>query len=159
MFAYSFRRGGAAHCVNLLSREISSLGYEVKKIDAFGGTYGQFIHIFKIIVTNMLMIIFFGRPSSGVKRSLGLFSSQNIKKNLFESTPPNSISHFHWIGNESISNSLLRRIPKNSIITLHDEYLLNGVDHYYRPELPVRYLGTKIDALVFRKKRFQSSVL
>lgn len=153
MIAYSFNKGGAAHSVALLSDQLSGLGHKVEKVDAFGNGLGKILHLLKLITANLILLAFYKKPKSGMKRSLGLFSSANIRCALKKPENKNCITNIHWIGNEGISCHTLKEIPEHSIISLHDEYIMNGVDHYARDEISKGYLGNKIDALICNIKR------
>jgi len=65
-----------------------------------------------------------------IKHSLNLFSYPPVLKS-FENTS-DSLHHLHWINNDTLSIFDFNKIPSGSILTLHDEWLYCGAEHYYK---------------------------
>ena len=55
---------------------------------------------------------------------IGVYSARWI--NSFEC----DLVHIHWINNQTISLRELNKINKPIIVTLHDQWLINGIEHY-----------------------------
>ncbi|MBB3189442.1 glycosyltransferase [Halomonas cerina] len=88
-------------------------------------------HFFKRVFSLGLLKLM--ADANPVKHSLNIFSSRNLLSYLrSEKQQPNpeAIFNFHWFNNDLLSIFRLSMIPKFSIITLHDEWLFCGAEHY-----------------------------
>ena len=62
------------------------------------------------------------------KHSFNLFGLSKIQKRVL-STCSDEILNVHWINNEVLSISTIGKLPPNTIITLHDNWLIEGTRH------------------------------
>lgn len=122
LISFSFVRGGAAIAALKFSDILRRNGYDVCLISQDGAGYWAFI---KRALSWILAG--FQRHKYSVKRSLNLFSYPTVI-DAFKTA--NSINHLHWINNDTLSIFDLCRIPNASIVTLHDEWLYCGSEHY-----------------------------
>ncbi len=131
VISYSFSRGGAAIAANKMANLLAIMGLKVRYINAENE---GILFFFKRLLSYFITKLQF--DDNPTKHSLNLFSSsklltslKNCKKTLF---------HFHWINNDTLSVFDFDLIHPGSIITLHDEWLYCGSEHYYKfndPEL------------------------
>lgn len=141
-FAFSFSRGGAAiaaekfyhlgakhHQVRSYSVERATGEYEADRL-APSPIYLRF-HFFLRLLEFSLLSLF--RKNVEVKHSLNLFSCRLLRKAIRSCSAPGEVAHIHWINNDSLSVRALGRLPAHSIITLHDEWLISGAEHYRDP--------------------------
>jgi glycosyltransferase involved in cell wall biosynthesis len=114
----------------------------------------QFLRYFEQIVIRVI----FNRHK--IKQSLNWFTEPKIKKALINAES-NSILHFHWIANSTISIRDLKHIPPGSLITLHDEWLISGASHYKSSNLvslttnnysPFKKLSDLLDKISYKNK-------
>lgn len=122
-------------------------------------------------------IPFFKRKKWLASKILSFHKKQNVSYiscNLFYSgihkiinQSKADIVHLHWIGNEMISISEIRRIKKKIVWTLHDMWAFSGTEHYDDINYPGRYRFVyskknradeyngiiDIDAWIWRKKK------
>ena len=132
--AYSFSKGGAGAAAKNVCKILENF-YDIHNISALGFCRNEnlsmqvkyciwyVLRVFEHFLSGLLFRNF------NVKQSLNFFSSPRIIKLLTEEDPK-SIFHFHWINNDSLSVSDLKKIPPLSLITLHDEWLIAGTSHY-----------------------------
>lgn len=127
LYSFSFLRGGAAKAANRFFSILSS-NFNVEKIsvEEHPNKAYKFYHICQRVLS--FVLVFFYQWSSGVKCSANIFSFTPLVKNLL---PDHSLAHLHWVNNDSLSIFHLNKIPKHSIITLHDEWFYCGVEHYF----------------------------
>tara|TARA_R110001606_G_scaffold327360_1_gene474277 strand:- start:1886 stop:3166 length:1281 start_codon:yes stop_codon:yes gene_type:complete len=126
LVSYSFLKGGAAIAAEKFSTILSlNLNVNVNKISSDKAGMAFFI---KRLLS--FLILKFQFDSNQVKHSLNLFSYSVLLKKMREE--PLSIYHLHWINNDLLSVFNFDRIPKGSIITMHDEWLYCGAEHYYK---------------------------
>jgi glycosyltransferase involved in cell wall biosynthesis len=123
----SFNRGGAGIAANnfknVLTTKPSGYSPSVLSQDKAGR-----LQFFKRIVSFVLSKLQFdGNP---IKHSLNLFSYPPVLKKF--KGEPESLFHLHWFNNDTISVFDLDKIPAGSIVTLHDEWLYCGAEHYYK---------------------------
>lgn len=130
LLSFSFNRGGAAKAASRFSsiakklrtvREISVEGYPSK--------LQRRVHFLKRIVSYLFVIRY--QKTCKVKCSANLFSFNPAIKYFSEA---HDLQHIHWINNDTVSIFDLKKIPYGSIITLHDEWLYCGVQHYFDVE-------------------------
>lgn len=123
LIAFSFKQGGAALAAlkfktilgplesSSISQSRAGLGQLVKRGLSYGLVKLQIDH-------------------NPIKHSLNLFSYSPALK--FLNQVKQSIVHIHWFNNDTLSVFSLDKIPSGSIITLHDEWLYCGAEHYYK---------------------------
>ncbi len=129
--AFSFCRGGAGIAANkffFLASKIQA--FELVKISQ--DTAGQFQFIKRLISFALGKFQYDGNP---IKHSLNIFSYPLALKALIENKE--QLHHLHWFNNDTISVFDLHKIPPGSIVTLHDEWLYCGTEHYYKIDDPV----------------------
>ena len=123
--SFSFVRGGAAIAAekftNILKQDDD---FEVIKISQDGSFFRQILKRCASYFLSLLQI-----NSNKIKHSLNLFSFQPLIKCFSECGE--AVFHFHWINNDTLSVFDFKKIPSGSIITLHDEWLYCGAEHYY----------------------------
>tara|TARA_Y200000002_G_C22674023_1_gene661285 strand:- start:57 stop:1313 length:1257 start_codon:yes stop_codon:yes gene_type:complete len=127
MISYSCSKGGAGisakNFENLLIDCKSN--YEVNLITQDDAGYYQF---FKRLISFVLNKLQF--DGNATKHSLNLFSYSPVLK-TFEKTQ-DRLFHLHWINNDTLSVFDFNKIPSGSVVTLHDEWLYCGSEHYYK---------------------------
>lgn len=127
LYSFSFLRGGAAKAANRFLLILgSNFNVEKVSVEEYPDKAYKLYHVFQRVLS--FVLVFFYQRSTGVKCSANIFSFTPLVKSLFSDQ---SLAHFHWINNDSLSIFHLKKIPKNSIITLHDEWLYCGVEHYF----------------------------
>lgn len=141
-FAFSFTRGGAA----IAAEKFYQLGaqhhqvrsYSVERANSEDGSdrlapslMSFRVHFFLRLLEHILVSIF--SKNVEVKHSLNLFSCRLLRRAVRSCSAPDEIAHVHWINNDSLSIRQLGRLPEHSIITLHDEWLISGAEHYRDP--------------------------
>lgn len=127
ILSFSLEKGGAgiaaARFIKLLFDKASK--FEADSISQDSAGKSQF---FKRLISYGLVTLQF--DGNSIKHSLNLFSYaaviESFKKQL------QSIHHLHWINNDTLSVFDFDKIPVGSIITLHDEWLYCGAEHYYK---------------------------
>lgn len=129
--SYSLAKGGAAiaaHNFMTLAERIKR--YEVQAIsqDASG-----LVQYFKRVVCWILGKL--QQDNNPTKHSLNLFSYPPVLK-IFRKEI-DSLFHIHWINNDTLGIKDFKKIPSGSIITLHDEWLYCGAEHYYKTDDPI----------------------
>lgn len=134
--SFAESRGGAAKSAN--SMYLASIKYGIpaeylvveknsKDSDAIHPRKLSFIwHYFLRIVSYLIQNLQIVNKSKSGKRSLNIFSCQYIVNKLKRY----SCIHLHWINNDAISVESLALLPGRIIITLHDEWLYCGSEHY-----------------------------
>lgn len=127
MISFSFNKGGAGIAANKF-RELLLDNTEDFQVDLIsqntGGTY-QFLK--RLISLGLSKFQFNNNPT---KHSLNLFSFGPLLKSLIN--PQNKLYHLHWINNDTLSIFDFHKIPSGSVVTLHDEWLYCGSEHYYK---------------------------
>lgn len=135
VLAYSLEKGGAAKAAEQISEIYESLGFSVSRIvplssldrKSFVREPSILLWLFLRVISHLLSrLIFYG---SSTKCSLNLFSHPSAKK-LINTQNLHRLVNLHWIANDTLSISDMRKIPDGSIITLHDEWWFQGVAHY-----------------------------
>lgn len=127
VISFSFQKGGAAIAANNFCKLIeTNLNIDLERIsqDEF-----QFPHFLKRLVSFSLSKLQYS--TNPIKHSLNLFTFKPVLKAIDKYQK--SIFHFHWITNDTLSVFDFHRIPPYSIITLHDEWLYLGTEHYHDP--------------------------
>nr|AXL04826.1 glycosyltransferase [Aeromonas hydrophila] len=126
VISFSLSRGGAAIAAKKFIDLLSGVRY-VNIVSQDGADKLQFI---KRILSWGLGLLQISRNKT--KHSLNLFSYHPVIS-AFKNKKKDEIFHLHWFNNDTISIFDLDKIPLNSIITLHDEWLYCGSEHYYDP--------------------------
>lgn len=160
LVSYSFTKGGAAKAAARFLSVAKALRLPSVTVDCLSQDgYHSIIHWFKRVLSYALGALHFdGNP---IKHSLGLFSLPSLSKSILNE---DAVFHFHWINNDTLSVYLMRHLPAGSVVTLHDEWLYCGSEHYYdvnRVRLDFvegysffawRYLGFNLGYFVWRAK-------
>ncbi|QUX93719.1 glycosyl transferase [Marinomonas sp. A3A] len=125
--SFSFHKGGAAIAAKKFFE--LSLGYgENYSIKFITQDDAYRIYLIKRLVSFFLQKL--QCDCNPIKHSLNLFSYPPIVK-FFKNTS-SSICHLHWVNNDTLSVFDFDKIPPGSILTLHDEWLYCGSEHYYK---------------------------
>ena len=128
IISFSLKDGGAGIAANKFKSLLrnTSLNLKVNSITQDDSGKYQF---FKRLISYVLSLLQLdGNPT---KHSLNLFTFRPIKTLLKKNTDE-KIYHIHWINNDTLSIFDFHKIPSGSIITLHDEWLYCGSEHYYK---------------------------
>ena len=123
--SYSFSQGGAA----IAARNFSSILKTEPSLELVllsQKTNDKFQFAKRIISYALGKLQFDGNP---IKHSLNLFSYSSVLRSFKKNE--DRTYHLHWINNDTLSVFDFPKIPKSSIITLHDEWLYCGSEHYY----------------------------
>lgn len=134
--SFSDVRGGAAKAASRLNDALSCADFELKYIVAekklinslaIGPTKFEFvIHFVKRLISYLVIRLM--KTNNTTKHSLNLFSSAFVLNKISDS----ALCHLHWINNDTISISDLVRLNQRMplVISLHDEWLYCGAEHY-----------------------------
>lgn len=120
--SFSFIKGGAAIAARKFSDILIKNGYPVSNVSQ---DYSGKWHFFLRLVSYFLG--FLQTKTDPIKHSLNLFSDVKVLDVL---SHKDALHHLHWINNDTLSVFSFDKIPANSIITLHDEWLYCGTEHY-----------------------------
>jgi len=124
--SFSFIKGGAS----IAARKFSDISkyFENVELNAIinQDKAGRIQFIKRLISYVLIKMQYDGNP---IKHSLNLFSFPPAV-NAFKKNG-GDIYHLHWVNNDTLSIFDLDKIPSGSIITLHDEWLYCGAEHYY----------------------------
>lgn len=123
--SFSFLRGGAAKAASRFS-ELAKSFTKIEKISADesrGFTY--LFHYLKRLISFALVFPFYQFHQT--KCSANIFSYKPVLKSFSDKR----IFNFHWINNDTLSVFDFKKIPINSIITLHDEWMYCSIEHYF----------------------------
>ncbi|MDN0084256.1 glycosyltransferase [Crenobacter sp. SG2305] len=141
IFSFSFSRGGAAiaakRFAKLAEKFASVKCYAAEKSTAndlpitYPSKRTEKLHFLLRIISYLLSIPC--KTKVKTKHSLNIFSSPTIKHGLRESRNRHALTHIHWVNNDSLSIIGLHNLPQHSLITIHDEWLYCGSEHYYDP--------------------------
>jgi glycosyltransferase involved in cell wall biosynthesis len=123
--SYSFSQGGAAKAANNFS-SILKTDPSIVPVLLPQRTDDKIQYTKRLISLALGKLQFDGNP---IKHSLNLFSFSSVLKSFKKNK--HCLHHFHWINNDTLSVFDFSKIPLNSIITLHDEWLYCGSEHYY----------------------------
>lgn len=123
VIGFSRKTGGASIASERFSRLLkTSTNYNTKHY-----TQDNVSSAYKILRRLSYYVSKTERSKHSEKRSLNLFSMPA----LWDMQKLEGISHFHWINRDTLSVFQLHRVPKNSIFTLHDEWLYCSTEHTY----------------------------
>lgn len=133
--SFSYIQGGAAIAANKFSNLIDGLqGISLVRVKADSdndnaAVFFYVAHLLKRVISRMLLFLMFDGNST--KHSLNIFSSRSLLKCLkCEANNSEVVFNFHWLNNDLISVYRFSSLPKYSILTLHDEWLYCGAEHY-----------------------------
>lgn len=125
--SFSFRRGGAAKAAKRLSDLLPDFfSKEMISVDEYPKVLIRYFHFMKRLISFSFVFIY--QKSLGVKCSANLFSFGPALDSLAHNS---GVLHLHWINNDTLSIYSLKNIPYFSILTLHDEWLYCGIEHYF----------------------------
>ncbi|MHA7855895.1 glycosyltransferase [Marinobacter shengliensis] len=144
--SFSFYRGGAgvaASKFRAIAEEYLS-DFSVISISQDGAGLVQFV---KRIIVHALSKL--QNDNNPVKHSLNLSSYKRVSKSLLDDFV--AIHHINWINNDTLGVFDLHKIPSGSILTLHDEWLYCGAEHYAA-------ISEEIPSFVKGYRFFQSGV-
>lgn len=137
LISFSFVKGGAAIAARKFENILNSNGFLVEGISQDNSGKSQFFLRLISYVLGFLQI-----KEEPIKHSLNLFSDQKV---LDSFNDKNSIHHFHWINNDTLSVFSFDKIPDSSIISLHDEWLYCGTEHCCRFSEPIQSIRANYD--------------
>ena len=127
MISYSSSEGGAG----IATKKFENLLIDCKpdyEVNSITQDHAGYYHFFKRLISLGLNKLQF--DGNATKHSLNLFSYSPVLK-IFEKTQ-DRLFHLHWINNDTLSIFDLNKIPSGSVVTLHDEWLYCGSEHYYK---------------------------
>lgn len=120
--SFSFVKGGAAIAARKFYEILVQEKFSAYKISQDNAGKWQF---FLRLVSYVLGLL--SKKEEPIKHSLNFFSYRKVLDSFDDD---NALHHIHWINNDTLSVFSFDRIPKNSIVTLHDEWLYCGAEHY-----------------------------
>ncbi len=125
--SFSFRRGGAAKAAKRFSDLLSeNFSKEMISVDEYSNKLARSFHFMKRLISFLFVFIY--QKNLGVKCSANLFGFRPAINALVCKC---GIVHLHWINNDTLSIYDLKKIPRFSIVTLHDEWLYCGIEHCF----------------------------
>ena len=125
--SFSLSKGGAG----IAAKKFKALLVDYKsdfKVNIITQDNAGFYQFFKRLVSYVLNKFQF--DGNTTKHSLNLFSFSPVLKTFTESK--DNLFHIHWINNDTLSIFDFHKIPSGTIVTLHDEWLYCGCEHYYK---------------------------
>ena len=127
MILFSLKKGGAGIAAN---KFIKLFDNNIQNFEVDSITYDEsrYKHLIKRLISFGLSKLQY--DNNPTKHSLNLFSYKPVLKH-FKNIKDTSY-HLHWINNDMLSIFDFDKIPSGSIITLHDEWLYCGAEHYYK---------------------------
>ena len=128
IISFSLKNGGAGIAANKFKSLLRHTSLNLKVNSITQDNSGKYQFFKRLISYGLSKLQLDGNPT---KHSLNLFTFQPIKILLKKHTDE-KIYHIHWINNDTLSIFDFHRIPSGSIITLHDEWLYCGSEHYYK---------------------------
>ncbi len=123
--SFSFKKGGAAVAAGKF-RSIICRYTDRSSISISQDNFSMCQYIKRIISYAFSKLQYDGNP---IKHSLNLFSCGSVLNSFHDYK---RLHHIHWINNETLSIFDFDKIPSGAIITLHDEWLYCGSEHYYK---------------------------
>ncbi|WP_370557052.1 glycosyltransferase [Edwardsiella tarda] len=125
LISFSFRRGGAGIAA---SKFAEMLIRESRRVTLLSQDSSGKLQFTKRVLSWGLGKLQINKNK--VKHSLNIFSYKPLLL-LIKNRTREDIFHFHWINNDTLSVFDFDKIPSGSIITLHDEWMYCGSEHYY----------------------------
>ena len=127
MVSFSFNKGGAGIAANKFKELLvgQKSKFQVNMITQDDAGYYQ---LFKRLISYGLNIFQF--DGNTTKHSLNLFSYSPVIKKF--NMDQDKLFHLHWINNDTLSVFDFHKIPSGTVMTLHDEWLYCGCEHYYK---------------------------
>ena len=140
LISFSFNRGGAAIAAQKFARMASQFSdvncycaeeSSVENVSVSSPSkFESYMHLTKRLFGFMLLQLM--SDGNSVKHSLNLFSSDNVLDGIRKKKETrNCALNIHWFNNDTLSIWRLGSLPKATVITLHDEWLYCGAEHYY----------------------------
>ncbi|EKO3714464.1 TPA: glycosyltransferase [Vibrio cholerae] len=120
-YSFSFKKGGAAIAARKFYEILVQEKFTVYKVSQDHA--GKFQFFLRLISYTLGLL---SKKQEPIKHSLNIFSYRKV---LGSFEDHNALHHIHWINNDTLSVFSFDRIPKHSIITLHDEWLYCGTEH------------------------------
>jgi glycosyltransferase involved in cell wall biosynthesis len=127
LVSFSFVKGGAAIAANKFKLILQKTEAGVRVESICQEKAGSFHFIKRVLAFCLVKLQWDGNP---VKHSLNLFSYPPVLKSF--KCNSDAVHHLHWINNDTLSVFDFEKIPAGSIITMHDEWLYCGAEHYYK---------------------------
>ncbi len=124
--SFSFTKGGAAIAAQKFAGIATT--FEGVQVAQLSQDQADKFQLLKRIVSFGLSKLQF--DSNPIKHSLNLFSYRPVIESFTQYS--DSLHHIHWINNDTVSVFDFDKIPAGSIVTLHDEWLYCGAEHYYK---------------------------
>lgn len=121
--SYSFHQGGAAIAAKKFVKLLEDTSYSVSTISQDDA---GFIMFTKRLISYLIGLLDIRDNPS--KHALNLFSYPPLVNEFRKNS---GLFHFHWISNDTLSVFDYCKIPRGSIMTLHDEWLYCATEHYY----------------------------
>lgn len=122
VISFSFIKGGAAIAARKFHSILEAQGYWVQQVSQDDAGKWQF---FLRLISYVLGLL--QQKEEPIKHSLNLFSDKRV---LSAFNDKNALHHLHWVNNDTLSVFSFDKIPVHSIISLHDEWLYCGTEHY-----------------------------
>lgn len=130
--AFSLQRGGAAIAAAKFAR-LAERFADTERVAAEPGGEGvrapsraaYYRHLVLRLLEHGVLQLMRTRPEG--KHSLNLFSSAFVARAIAQA---DGVVHVHWVNNATLSARRLGMLPRGSVITLHDEWLYCGAEHY-----------------------------
>lgn len=129
--SFSFVKGGAAIAAQKFKLLLQQKPSEFI-VTPISQSKAGFYHFLKRLLSFGLVKL--QRDGNPIKHSLNLFSYPPVPRSFQHE--PQAVHHLHWINNDTLSIFDFGKIPAGSVITLHDEWLYCGVEHYYNVSDP-----------------------
>ncbi|MGR0480687.1 MAG: glycosyltransferase [Candidatus Electronema sp. V4] len=154
-------KGGAARAMYRIHTALSKIGVKSEVLVSEKRSSDDNIKVFKIpFLKNkkwfLKKMALFRSTTNPSLHNYNMFNSGIYKKiNSFDS----DIVHLHWIGNELINISEIKKINKPIVWTLHDMWVFCSAEHYDDIEHPMQYQSgyrekkININAITWRRKR------
>ncbi len=127
--SFSSVRGGAAIAATKFKRLLDVISNQ-ESVELSQDSAGWFQFLKRLLSFGLVKLQFDGNP---IKHSLNLFSYAPVLDSFKDA---DSLHHIHWINNDTLSVFDFDKIPSGSIVTLHDEWLYCGTEHYYKVSDP-----------------------
>ena len=128
IISFSLKNGGAGIAANKFKNLLSNASLNLKVNSITQDNSGKYQFFKRLISYGLSKLQLDGNLT---KHSLNLFTFGPIKK-LLKKNINEKLYHIHWINNDTLSIFDLHKIPSGSIISLHDEWLYCGSEHYYK---------------------------
>jgi glycosyltransferase involved in cell wall biosynthesis len=138
LISFSLTRGGAAIAAQKFARlaqgfsEIICYCADNSRIEGLdivrASKPAQWLHLAKRVLAYLPLLLM--RDGNPIKHSLNIFSAAIIRKGIASTESSGSVLNLHWFNNDALSVWRLGRLPMFTVVTLHDEWLYCGSEHY-----------------------------